>query len=388
MVLLWLYSSTIDPNPQSTHKTTINNLQEIVFDSREERIYYELLNPICETQPDTTNPKIQEIIIEETEGNNINFDDPITLQEFCNPYIYTAIFLQLGSSQKGNCSYNSKSRGHDCLFYHMCVWPPNDDQFISNAIVNGLVWELELMFLSQRILKKSPPGIVFDVGANIGQYLLQAAALGHKVFAFEPVPEHVEMMKRSVILNGFQDRVHIFQNGIADYSSTVYINVHKNNKGGSTIDKVNSNVDETLSDPRFVYRIPIHLITFNDILPIVDEKYPHVPIVFMKSDIEGYEPRMFRGGYKFFAQKQIPVILLEVLGKSFNRTKCDVRKYMFTFGRLGYDIYTTSGHYYREKDLKKLLDEEWDTPEKLRPVTLDLILELNTTITNVFFSWR
>jgi len=58
---------------------------------------------------------------------------------------------------------------------------------------------------------------------------------------------------------------------------------------------------------------------------------------------------------------------------------------MFTFGRLGYDIYTTSGHYYREKDLKKLLDEEWDTPEKLRPVTLDLILELNTTITNVFF---
>jgi len=393
VTILWFYSGiTNDSNP-STHKTTVNIPpfeyidSKPVFNSSEERIYYQLLNPICENQLDTTTPNIKELIFTD-ENNNIDFTDRKSLKDFCKPYIYTQIFLQLGSSQKGNCSSDSKRRGKDCLWYHMCVWPPEMDQFISNAICNGMVWEMELMFLSQRILKKSPKGIVFDVGANIGQYLLQAAALEHTVFAFEPIPEHVEMMKRSAILNGFQNRIHIFQNGIADYSSTVYINVHKNNKGGSTIDKLNSNDDETQSDSRFESRISIDLITLNDMLPIVNEKYPKVPVVFMKADIEGYEPRMFRGGYKFFAQKQIPLILLEILGKSFNRTMCDLRKYMLTFGQLGYDIYSTTGHYYREKDIIKMLNEEWDTPEKLRPLTLDLILEHNTTITNAFYSWR
>lgn len=34
-------------------------------------------------------------------------------------------------------------------------------------------------------------GIVVDAGANIGQYTLIAAAIGTKVYAFEPVPNHV-----------------------------------------------------------------------------------------------------------------------------------------------------------------------------------------------------
>jgi len=303
--------------------------------------------------------------------------------EFCKPYVYTRIYLQAGSNTKGKCESDSKSRGNDCYWYHMCVWPADMDSFISDSILNGLVWEMELMFLSHRILKKARPGIVFDVGANIGQYLLQAAAHGHIVFAFEPIPDHVEMMRRSVILNGFQDRVHIFQNGIADYVSTVNINLHKTNKGGSTIDKINSSIDETKTDNRFESRVPIDLITFNDILPVVNELYPTTQIVFMKSDIEGYEPRMFRGGYKFFAEKKIPLILIEVLGKSFPRTMCDIKEYLLSFEKLGYDLYTPPGGYFGENEIRKFL-EHHSTPELLHPLTLDFVLEHNSS---TFFTW-
>ena len=39
------------------------------------------------------------------------------------------------------------------------------------------------------MLNKYPTAYVVDIGSNIGMYSLFAAAKGHKVFAFEPLPE-------------------------------------------------------------------------------------------------------------------------------------------------------------------------------------------------------
>jgi len=184
------------------------------------------------------------------------------------------------------------------------------------------------------------PGIVIDAGANIGQYTLTAALLGHRVFAFEPIPQHVDMIKRSLALNGISDRVHVFRNGLSDYNARTHINFHKDNKGGSTIERLDSKVDETITDVRFIpgSRIDIDLVTLDNVLPIMNELYPNMHVVYWKADIEGYEPRMFRGAWRFIEHKKPPYITFEILGKSFNRTKCKLPNLFHALLKLDYTV--------------------------------------------------
>ncbi|HLH77135.1 MAG TPA: FkbM family methyltransferase [Candidatus Binataceae bacterium] len=62
-------------------------------------------------------------------------------------------------------------------------------------------------FLRQRV---KPGAVCFDVGANVGVYVLQFAhwtGPSGKVVAFEPNPAAVEVLSAHVRLNGFEDRV-------------------------------------------------------------------------------------------------------------------------------------------------------------------------------------
>jgi FkbM family methyltransferase len=57
-----------------------------------------------------------------------------------------------------------------------------------------------------------PGQLCLDVGANVGQYVLQ---FGHwtaphgRIIAFEPYPETVRVLERHVRMNGLEDRVWI-----------------------------------------------------------------------------------------------------------------------------------------------------------------------------------
>ena len=59
------------------------------------------------------------------------------------------------------------------------------------------------------------------------------------------------MIKRSLALNGFSDRVRLFRNGLSDFSGRTFLNVHKSNKGGSTVQRLGNTQDETKTDPRY-----------------------------------------------------------------------------------------------------------------------------------------
>lgn len=64
-------------------------------------------------------------------------------------------------------------------------------------------------FLRERV---QPGSICFDVGANVGVYVLQFAFWSGptgRVVAFEPNPEAVRILKRHVEMNGLEDRVTI-----------------------------------------------------------------------------------------------------------------------------------------------------------------------------------
>ncbi len=55
-----------------------------------------------------------------------------------------------------------------------------------------------------------PESYFADVGANIGQYTLYAASLGHQVRAYEPQPANYQALLRNIGLNKFHDLVLAF----------------------------------------------------------------------------------------------------------------------------------------------------------------------------------
>jgi FkbM family methyltransferase len=76
---------------------------------------------------------------------------------------------------------------------------------------------------------------VLDIGANVGIYTLLAAKRGAKVFAIEADPRNVEVLRRHVHLNGFDDRVTIYHMAAAAEEGRVTLFRNPSNSGGSSI---------------------------------------------------------------------------------------------------------------------------------------------------------
>lgn len=72
-------------------------------------------------------------------------------------------------------------------------------------------------------------GAAIDVGANFGMHtLVMAKCVGQsgQVFAFEPIPENLRLLRRNITLNRLHDRVRIFDCAISDLAqSTIAMSV-------------------------------------------------------------------------------------------------------------------------------------------------------------------
>jgi FkbM family methyltransferase len=119
-----------------------------------------------------------------------------------------------------------------------------------------------------------PGTTVLDVGANIGIYTLIAAKRGARVFAVEGDPKNAARLRHHVALNGFSERVIIFECAAADRNGTLTLFRNPINCGGS-------NCFGGL-DP-----VPVRCRTIDSLnLP---------PIDICKMDIEGAELSALRG---------------------------------------------------------------------------------------------
>ena len=81
-----------------------------------------------------------------------------------------------------------------------------------------------------------PGATVLDVGAHLGYMTLQAARAvgpsGH-VYAVEPNPEVVELLRHNIAANGFGDRVTVLQVALSDAEGEVVFHVAPSGDGSS-----------------------------------------------------------------------------------------------------------------------------------------------------------
>jgi FkbM family methyltransferase len=132
--------------------------------------------------------------------------------------------------------------------------------------------------------KRLKPGlVVVDAGANIGYYaLMEAKAVGEKgrVYAIEPIPQNVELLKKNIAANGYGN-IEVFQMAVGD----------KNGKQGIFLSKQSNlstfckNVDLDQSGET----IQVDVVSIDSFLE--GKRLPDI----VRMDVEGYEYEILKG---------------------------------------------------------------------------------------------
>lgn len=149
-------------------------------------------------------------------------------------------------------------------------------------------WEPDEMRAFQRMLR--PGDTVLDLGAHLGVFaLVAAAAVGPagRVLAFEPNPRHAGLLRRSIAVNGFQDRVELHLASVGEAPGAATLLFDQDWSGGGFLDAAIPG-PAPRADGR--QAITTRLVQIDALLAD-----PSLRLDVAKLDIEGMEGRALRG---------------------------------------------------------------------------------------------
>jgi FkbM family methyltransferase len=174
-----------------------------------------------------------------------------------------------------------------------------DDLGIAPHFALNGYWEAEVTLALARAAK--PGSWCLDIGANHGYYtLVLAAAAGSEghVAAVEPNPRSVDLLTRTLDVNGFLSRVDIVSRAMSDRHGEVvkfFIPIHRgmnalvaegDSSAGTTIETETETVDR------------------------LTDGWPRVDVI--KIDVEGSEEAVWRGMNRVLRENREIIVILEV----------------------------------------------------------------------------
>ena len=199
--------------------------------------------------------------------------------------------------------------------------PATEDVFISSSVHAGRApWDPYVWDIFRRVLD-STPGMVVDVGANLGYFSLMAAALGRRVVAFEPMQRNVARFASSIARNpGFAERITLYQNAVAHESgrSVALRATHSSNYGNGQV------VRDGDGDRAATVRL--------------DDILASLPIALIKLDVEGMEFSALDGARRLLQSGMVRHIVLEWSEATSANAECPARRALHTLSGLGYTI--------------------------------------------------
>ncbi|MGH8752173.1 MAG: FkbM family methyltransferase [Burkholderiales bacterium] len=157
-------------------------------------------------------------------------------------------------------------------------------------------------------IKGFPESSVFcDVGANVGMYTIFAAALGHRVMAFECESWNYSLLNRNVALNGFGQSVSAFPVALSDvvgYSEMFLAEM----AGGSSCHQVGRQLDFGDNPLHSAFRQGVYCDTLDSVFR--DEQIARPQ--FIKIDVDGIEDRILTGGARLLVSPGTKGVLVEL----------------------------------------------------------------------------
>lgn len=141
--------------------------------------------------------------------------------------------------------------------------------------------------------------VFIDIGANIGTYAIMAAKLGMRAVAIEAIPDNLAVMHTNVLLNKLNDKIKIFDVGLADHEYETEFVYNTVNTGASHIARDGDNNN----------RVRVQMKTFDSLLDQIS--VTHSDKVFIKIDVEGMEIEVIKGAAKFLSSHPNLLLVLE-----------------------------------------------------------------------------
>jgi len=89
----------------------------------------------------------------------------------------------------------------------ICLYGDDDDIHVSRHLREDGLWEPHEVRLFQNLLFQNPDLDVIDIGAQLGQYSLLAAAMGRRVVAVEPLQPSIRRLHKAIRIGHFEDKV-------------------------------------------------------------------------------------------------------------------------------------------------------------------------------------
>jgi FkbM family methyltransferase len=171
---------------------------------------------------------------------------------------------------------------------------------------------------------------VLDIGANIGFFTLHMAAMvgptGH-VYAYEPLDQNAALLEQSARENGLEERISLRRRAVGaepGEAEIVFLSLDAGaqNSGGAYLSTASRAVPTR------------HELLRTRVVALDVETFVR-PVRFIKVDVEGAEPLVFRGGRQLLSEDR-PIILSEInpgqLGKVSAVTPRELISEMETIG--------------------------------------------------------
>jgi FkbM family methyltransferase len=157
-------------------------------------------------------------------------------------------------------------------------------------------------FFIKKILAPTNPKLIFDIGANVGNYSKELLEnTNAKIYSFEPVPDTYRLLKKA--LSMYNNRSIVENKGVG--SENKVLPIHYNPKA-----LTHASFSEDVKKVSYVTnknKMNVEVVTLDSYC----KKNLITAIDFIKIDVEGFEIEIFKGGLETFQKIQPKFIQIE-----------------------------------------------------------------------------
>lgn len=169
-------------------------------------------------------------------------------------------------------------------------------------------WRVESLYTKEpdtiEWIKGMQPGeVLYDVGANMGQYSLYAAHRGIKVHAFEPEAQNFALLCRNVAINKMNDRISAWPIALSNKPGIAELHLSTMMAGGSC-HAFDQSIDFHGNEKKFPF-VQGSMSTTIDIFAGKYDKPDHIKI-----DVDGFEHLVVEG--MIYTVTRVKSVLIEI----------------------------------------------------------------------------
>jgi FkbM family methyltransferase len=233
------------------------------------------------------------------------------------------------------------------FFKNIISKSPALEGFIRFKVLSKIKYpEIELLYIKKQLLADNK-SIAIDIGAAEGYYVSILSKKYKRVLAFEPLPEHMN------ILSSFTPRnVELYSMAVSDANGSAWLSIPRSKNG----DYIGHEASLNKMGPDESRNILVQTTRLDDFL---SNKNLDVRVGCIKIDVEGHEHNVLIGA-EATLRKWFPVVICEIEFRHSDK----VDKTFELMGSIGYTAYyTIDGYGLKEIGVEEL--KNYQTQDRL-----------------------